>query len=129
MVMLDCEGVDTALTSLSAAGNVSEDALFEVLRGYEPDDMPAGVDPWEAIPRAVFTRLGVAIDDIRFDGAYYFTAHACWTRKSSSATASGRSRSSEFGAAGQRPTPALPDDRGYGRREVTCRGRLGQSTR
>jgi hypothetical protein len=41
-------------------------------KATDPDDVPVGEDLWEAIPRAVFARLGVNIDDVRFGGAYYF---------------------------------------------------------
>ncbi len=72
MIMLDCEDLDSGLRSLAVAAGIDEPALRHVLHSDVADEVRPGEDPWNAIPRVVFAKLGVDINDVCFEGAYYF---------------------------------------------------------
>jgi len=70
---LDCHDLETTLTSIVDATGVNHDRLAGALRDYDESrfEHPSG-DPWKRMPQEVLEQFGVAVDDIRFEGAYYF---------------------------------------------------------
>lgn len=75
MLILDCENFDSAMGSLSSAAGVTDTAVRAVLRASDAyrDDWDYRAGPWEKmVPRMLVAELGIAIEDVKFDAAYYF---------------------------------------------------------
>jgi len=74
VVYLDCQNVESAVQSLAEASQTADDLVVEAMQSFETNWDLAAEDPFVAVPRDFFRSLDVAIDDLRFEGAYFFHA-------------------------------------------------------
>jgi hypothetical protein len=70
--VLDCETLETTLTSVAAAAGVPERELLDGLRRFDPARVDSSADWYEAVPRAAIASIGANIDSVRFDAICAF---------------------------------------------------------
>lgn len=73
MGYLDCEDLETTLSSLSAAIRVGNDKLVQALCEYDESRFEIGPeDPLVLMPRELVETLGTSLSKVGFEGSYYF---------------------------------------------------------
>ncbi len=73
MHFLDCHDLETGVIPLAGAIGVTVDELAHALRDRTDSWVKRPPEaPWKRMPREVLERFGTSVDDIRFEGAYYF---------------------------------------------------------
>jgi hypothetical protein len=70
---LDCYDLSTALSSIAQVAGITVIKLRAAPKNYDESRFESGSeDPQKLMPRDVLEQFGLALDDIRFVGAYYF---------------------------------------------------------
>jgi len=70
---LDCYDLSNALSSIAQVAGITVIKLRAALQNYDESRFESGSeDPQKLMPREVLEQFGLALDDIRFVGAYYF---------------------------------------------------------
>ncbi|MFF5085040.1 hypothetical protein ACFY36_49050 [Actinoplanes sp. NPDC000266] len=72
MLVLDCETPDTAVSSLSRATVVPPQDLLKAIQHADQSLARPWQDPSSALPENALSAVGVDIEKVAFDAAYYF---------------------------------------------------------